>query len=125
MLFACSIVGHSEDDDGIAAKFPRTGAGEVFVSILYEDDTALDMVVDDVVGVLCPIVLGVFKAWVTRNLALCTALLDPLMEITLSVVIFDSGFPIVIWAPESSVMELILLPPLPITRPQIAFGAVN
>lgn len=81
MLLACSIVGHSDDDDGIAAKFPRTGAGEVFVSILYEDDTALDMVVVEVVGVLCPIVLGVFKAWVTRNLALCTALVDPCITV--------------------------------------------
>lgn len=70
MLFACSMVGHSDDDDGIAAKFPRTGAGEEFVSVLSEDDIAFDVVAAEVVGMVCPIVLGVFKACVTRNLAL-------------------------------------------------------
>ena len=71
------MVGHSDDDDGIAAKFPRTGAGEEFVSVLSEDDIAFDVVAAEVVGKVCPIVLGVFKACVTRNLALWTDLLEP------------------------------------------------
>lgn len=52
MLLACSMVGHSDEDDGIAAKFPRTGAGEVLVSVLSEDDNAFDMVAVEVVGVI-------------------------------------------------------------------------
>lgn len=35
------------------------------------------------VGVVCPIVLGVFKACVTRNLALWTALLEPCKTINI------------------------------------------
>lgn len=97
----------------------------MLVSILSEDDIAFDVVAVEDVGVACPIVLGVFNACVTRYFALCTALLDPLMVIILSVGFLGSGLPIVICAPDSSVIELILLPPLPITRPQIALGAVN
>lgn len=97
----------------------------MLVCVLSEDDNALDVVAVDTEDVVCPIVLGVFKACVTRNFALCTALLDPLMVITLSVGFFGSGFPIVICAPDSSVIELILLPPRPMTRPQIALGAVS
>ena len=81
LLLACSMVGHSDEDDGIAAKFPRTGAGEVFASTLSEDVTAFEVVAVEVVGVVCPIVLGVFKACVTRNFALCTALLDPCIKV--------------------------------------------
>lgn len=49
----------------------------MLVSVLSEDDIALDVVAVEMVGVICPIVLGVFKACVTRNLAFWTALLEP------------------------------------------------
>ena len=49
----------------------------MLVCVLSEDDNALDVVAVDTEDVVCPIVLGVFKACVTRNFALCTALLDP------------------------------------------------
>ena len=61
----------------MAAKLPLTGAGEVLASVLSEDDMAFDAVAVGVVGAICPMVLGVLRACVTRNLALWTALLVP------------------------------------------------
>lgn len=49
----------------------------MLVCVLSEDDIALDVVAVDTEDVVCPIVLGVFNACVTRNFALWTALLDP------------------------------------------------
>ena len=49
----------------------------MLVSVRSEDDIAFDVEAVEMVGVVCPIVLGVFKACVTRNLALWTALLEP------------------------------------------------
>lgn len=53
----------------------------MLVCVLSTDDIAFDVVAVDTVDVVCPIVLGVFKACVTRNLALWTDLLEPCQTI--------------------------------------------
>lgn len=122
--FACMIVGHSEATEVIAAKLPWTGVLEE-VRVDTGSELATATVVVAIPEGVWMVVLGVFRACVTKNLALCTDLVEPLIVIVLSPVPLVSGLPMVIWAPDSSVIELILLPPLPITRPHNEFGATN
>lgn len=52
----------------------------MLVSALSEA-AALTVVAVEVPGVGCAMVLGVFRAWVTKNLALWTDLLEPCIQL--------------------------------------------
>lgn len=76
MLFVCLMVGYLEEDDGIVVQFFLIGVGDVLVFVLFEDDIVFDVVVVEMVDVVCLIVLGVFNVCVIRNLVFWIVLLE-------------------------------------------------